>query len=75
LLGTSTLVGDGVEAARRLSTTRGAAVFVESREAATFERKASELGVAARPLGAVEGVNYSKGRKVRLVLYAARPER
>lgn len=73
LLGTSTLVGDGAQAARRLAATPGAAVFVESREAASFDATAAQLGLAPHPLGAVEGVNYSKGRPVKLVLYAPAP--
>lgn len=70
LLGTRTALGDGGDAARHLKTHPGSAAVVEAQEEPSFLAGAAEAGLAPRRLAVVDGVNYSKGRTVRLYVFA-----
>ncbi len=73
LLGTATQLGGPRDSARFLLESRGhaCALALVSDEADGFFR-ASLLGAAPETLGAVQGVNYSNGKRLRLTLYALR---
>ena len=68
LIGTDTLTGGGAEAARALAEGRAALAFVDARERAAFDAALAEAGATATQAAAVEGFNYSKGRRVSLAL-------
>lgn len=70
LLGTKTILTDGRGAARLLSE-KNRAVVIERRENAAFEEELRAAGIDARPVIAIEGVNYSKGKDVTLTVYRA----
>jgi 4-amino-4-deoxy-L-arabinose transferase-like glycosyltransferase len=67
LLGADTQLGDGVDAAAAIA--QGRPAIVESREAGPFTAALAADGVAARAIGQVEGLDYSKGRHDILRLY------
>jgi hypothetical protein len=73
LLGADTELGDGADAADAIA--QGRPAIVESRQAAAFAAALAADAVAARPIGEVVGLDYSKGRHDILRLYepAARP--
>ncbi|HET9149081.1 MAG TPA: glycosyltransferase family 39 protein [Alphaproteobacteria bacterium] len=72
-LGTATVLTDGKGAADALAAGDAGMALVESREAEAFRAEASKRGVAVQPLGAIHGLDYSRGRPTTLTLY--RPPR
>ncbi len=68
LLGTSTLLTGGGGAAGLLAGNPKGLALVEAAEERAFRQTLGDLAV--RELGLVEGLNYSRGKRVRLVLYA-----
>lgn len=66
-LGTNTLMTDGAGAAEALRFGAAGAAWVGARERAAFDAAMPD----AAPLGSVEGINVSNGRKVDLALFAA----
>ena len=63
------LLRDGADAARFLAGGPGRFVAVADRQEAGFRAEASTLGLALREAGTVAGFNYSRGRRVAIVLY------
>ena len=68
LTGRDTELTDAAGAARALA--HGRPAIVEERQAQAFREAAARLGVAGRPVGVVDGHNYSQGDDVRLTVYA-----
>jgi len=68
-LGTDTQLGSGKTAADALASGRATVALVESREADVFEATALALGLTLEPVGVVDGLNYSRGDAVSLVIY------
>ena len=66
LLGTQTEMSDGAGAASWLLSNPQAAAVVEASERNAFDATIARAGAAVTPLGVIEGVNYSNGKKVRL---------
>lgn len=66
-LGTATELTDGAGAADAVAEGRPA--IVEAREEKPFRVALAELGLTARPVAVVEGLNYSDGDQERLTLY------
>lgn len=73
LLGTGTELTGGAGAARHLIRYPGSAVIVEAREADDFHTFLFHAQATAREVARVEGLNYSNGRRVRLVIFVAGP--
>ena len=71
LLGTATKPLDAAAAAKYLAATRGGLALVEARDDDTFHQALTGLGCQVRPLGRVEGLDYSNGKRMTLTLYAA----
>jgi 4-amino-4-deoxy-L-arabinose transferase-like glycosyltransferase len=69
-LGTHTILSGAKGAAEALADGRAKLALVEDREGPTFVVEAGRLGLHPRPLAVVEGVNYSRGQKTVLRLYA-----
>lgn len=69
LLGTETRLTDGAGAARALISGQSTVAVIEERQAQAFRRALGQHAAAVRTLAHVAGVNYSKGRKVELVIY------
>ena len=67
LLGADTELGDAKTAARAIAQHRPA--IVEGRDQAAFAAELAGLGVRARQIGEVSGLDYSKGRRDILRLY------
>jgi hypothetical protein len=67
LLGADTELGDATAAARAIAQHRPA--IVEGRDQAAFAADLVDLGVKARKIGDVPGLDYSKGRRDILRLY------
>ncbi|HSZ51706.1 MAG TPA: glycosyltransferase family 39 protein [Caulobacteraceae bacterium] len=67
LLGADTELGDARTAARAIEEHRPA--IVEGRDQAAFAEELAALGVQARQIGQVSGLDYSKGRRDILRLY------
>ncbi len=65
------LLGDGRDAARFLAEGEDRLAAVADRQEAAFRAEAAALGVALRERGTVAGFNYSRGRRVAIVLYGA----
>lgn len=63
------LLRGGAEAARFLAAEPGRLVAVSDREEAGFRAAAAGLGLAPREHGTVAGFNYSRGRRVAIMLY------
>lgn len=63
------LLRDGADAARFLAGGPGRFAAVADRQEAGFRAEASTLGLALREAGTVAGFNYSRGRRVAIVLY------
>jgi hypothetical protein len=73
-LGTPTELEDAPEAARAIAEHRPA--IVDSAHEAAFRQALATLGVEARQVATVQGMNYSKGDETTLRVYrAAVPER
>ncbi|MEQ1930562.1 MAG: glycosyltransferase family 39 protein [Parvularculaceae bacterium] len=72
LLGTQTELTDGAGAFSHLMLAGGAAV-VEARQEDSFRAAASREGRSIRGLATIEGLNYSNGREMRLVIYRLSP--
>lgn len=72
LLGTRTQLVGGAAAARWLVDMPGAAAAVEEKTESEFLETAQAAALAVEPLAEVEGLNYSNGRALRLIIYAAR---
>jgi 4-amino-4-deoxy-L-arabinose transferase-like glycosyltransferase len=66
-LGTPTELGGAGEAAQALADDRPA--IVEGREESAFRKALSGLGVTARQVGEVQGLDYSNGDKMKLKIY------
>ncbi|MGH7013714.1 MAG: ArnT family glycosyltransferase [Stellaceae bacterium] len=73
LLGTATEPLDAAAAAHYLATTRDGLALVETRDDDAFRSALTALGRAPRPLGHVDGIDYSNGRQMTLTLYEAAP--
>jgi 4-amino-4-deoxy-L-arabinose transferase-like glycosyltransferase len=65
------LLRDGADAARFLAGGPRRLVAVANREERRFREEAANLGLVPRDQGMVEGFNYSRGRRVAIVLYGA----
>jgi hypothetical protein len=65
------LLRDGAEAARFLAESPGRLAAVADRQEAGFREEAARIGLAPRELGTVAGFNYSRGRRVAIMLYGA----
>ncbi|WP_376099318.1 ArnT family glycosyltransferase [Roseomonas sp. CCTCC AB2023176] len=65
------LIQDGEGAARFLAGAPGRAVAVEGRQAERFRAEAARIGLSPRAIGATDGFNYVRGRRVAITLYAA----
>jgi 4-amino-4-deoxy-L-arabinose transferase-like glycosyltransferase len=74
MLGTKTLFAPADAVAAYLTTARGAVALVEEREDAAFRAGLAARGWAPRPIGEASGLDYSNGRKMKLVLYGATPQ-
>lgn len=72
-LGTATRLLGPSRAAESLARRDVAGVIVEQRQREAFETRVAELNLPIRSLGTVHGLNYSKGERVTLLLYAAAP--
>ena len=66
-LGTGTEFGDAGDGAEAIS--EGRPVVVEQRQDEAFRRELADDGLKASAVGAVEGIDYSVGRKERLIVY------
>lgn len=73
LAGTDTrLLPTGWDAARFLAENPGAVAAVGDRDIPAFREEAARLGTAPRPVGRVDGFNYSNGRRTDLTLFVPR---
>ncbi|WP_144186886.1 ArnT family glycosyltransferase [Elioraea rosea] len=71
LAGTDTrLVANGQEAAQHLAERPRGVALVRERYQAAFMAEAARLGIGVRAVGTVAGLNYSRGQRLTLVLYA-----
>jgi len=68
LLGTETRQTDGRGAAEA-GAAQGGLALVEDRESAAFQARLGELEAQAVEVGALDGFNYSRGRKVHIRIY------
>ena len=68
LLGTETRQTDGRGAAEA-GTAQGGLALVEDQEGAAFKGRLAELETQAKEVGALDGFNYSRGRKVHIRIY------
>ncbi|MBO9710622.1 MAG: glycosyltransferase family 39 protein [Caulobacter sp.] len=71
LLGTATELTDPAGAAQAIAEGRPA--VVEGRQETAFRKALDALGQPPRPVGVVDGLNYSDGDKERLTLYRGAP--
>ena len=65
------LLRDGGEAARFLAAEPGRLAAVSNAAEPAFQEEAARLGLALRARGTVDGFNYSRGRRMAVVLYGA----
>ena len=72
LLGTETLQTNGRGAAEA-GAAQGGLALVEDREGGAFKARLAELDADATEVGAVDGFNYSRGRKVHIRIYRVAP--
>lgn len=73
LAGTATaLLPTGQAGAAALRDGRITRLLVDQRDEAAFRAEAARIGLDPRPLASVNGFNYSRGRVMRLNLYAPR---
>jgi 4-amino-4-deoxy-L-arabinose transferase-like glycosyltransferase len=70
MLGTQTLLTNGAGAADALANGDNTFALVESRQEDAFKSETSRLGVEAKSLASVTGLNYTRGQKTTLTLYA-----
>ncbi len=73
LLGTETRLTDGGASAADAKAGEGGLAAIEDREQAAFTARLKEKEVAAVELGAVDGLNYSNGRKVLIHIWRVAP--
>ena len=74
LLGTDTRQTTGPGAADA-GAAQGGLALVEDREGGAFKARLAELDADATEMGAVDGFNYSRGRKVHIRIYRVAPVR
>jgi 4-amino-4-deoxy-L-arabinose transferase-like glycosyltransferase len=67
------LLGRGEEAAAFLAGEAGRVVAVGDRAEADFRREAAQLGLRLEELGSMDGLNYTRGRRVTLRFYRIIP--
>ncbi len=70
LLGPQLELVDGTHAADFLDRHTDGLAVVSNAERAGFERRAGDLGIGVTEVWSGEGINYSKGRRVRLGVFA-----
>ena len=75
LLGTETRQATDGRAAADAGAAQGGLALVEDREGGDFKARLAELDADATELGAVDGFNYSRGRKVHIRIYRVTPVR
>ena len=73
LLGTETRQTTDGRAAADAGVAQGGLALVEDREGGAFKARLAELEADATELGAVDGFNYSRGRKVHIRIYRVTP--
>lgn len=70
VLGTDTVLGDGAQAAQFLLDHRDCGIVaVDQAEKGEFLQQLQQAGVTERSLGAIDGINYSKGDPLKLELF------
>jgi 4-amino-4-deoxy-L-arabinose transferase-like glycosyltransferase len=74
LLGTETRQTDGRGAAEA-GAAQGGLALVEDRENGAFKARLAEMEADATEVGAVDGFNYSRGKKVHIRIYRVSPVR
>lgn len=72
LLGTKTVLTDGAGAARHLAQHADGAAVVALPDQAAFLEAARGLGLSPDAMGEIQGLNYSKGKPVTLIVYVGR---
>ena len=70
-LGTATELGDATDAATALSEGRPA--LVEERQARAFRQAAAAQHLVLHPIGQIQGLDYSTGKRANLTAYAPQP--
>jgi hypothetical protein len=71
LAGTDTrLIRDGAEAAEHLADRPRGLALVRDRYDAAFRAEAARLGFTPRAVATITGLNYSRGQRLTLTLYA-----
>jgi hypothetical protein len=71
LAGTDTrLIANGAEAAAHLADRPRGLALVRDRYRDAFLAEATARGIAVRPVAVIEGLNYSRGQRLALTLYA-----
>ena len=75
LLGTSTKLLQGGDAAEALIAGDVSAAIVETREASAFQDALNDETRAVRALAVIDGLNYSNGKTVSLTIYVLEQER
>jgi 4-amino-4-deoxy-L-arabinose transferase-like glycosyltransferase len=70
-LGTSTVLGDGADAAQAIAENRPA--VVEGRQEAAFQAALKAASLHANPVSQIDGLDYSNGDKMTLRVYEAPP--
>jgi 4-amino-4-deoxy-L-arabinose transferase-like glycosyltransferase len=71
-LGTDTRLSNG-EAAAGIQATQGGLALIEKREHDRYISRIGALGVDARKVGELDGLDYSRGKDVHIDVYRARP--
>jgi 4-amino-4-deoxy-L-arabinose transferase-like glycosyltransferase len=74
LTGTETRLTDGGASAADAKAAEGGIAAVEERESAAFAARLKEREVEAIEVGAVDGLNYSNGRKVHIRIWRVAPQ-
>lgn len=69
LLGTDTILADGIGAARALATGQASLAIVEADQGTAFAETARQLGITIEARGTRSGLNYSRGQMTALTLY------
>lgn len=72
LLGTHTRLANG-EVAANIVASRGGLVLVEKKQLPSFLETLRARGASAQALQEVDGINYSRGKRVEVTLYRVRP--
>ncbi len=72
-LGTATRFGGGADAAKLLADDPEAIAIVGADQANAFNAAIADAHIAIESLGAVDGFNYAKGKRVQLTLYRRNP--